>query len=232
MTKQHIVIVEDDTEISRLMTMLFECENFVVTQVFRGDLAVEHVKKTQPDIVILDIMLPGLNGIQVCERLRVFYSGPILMLTGSDNDIYEISSFKKGADDFVNKPFDPSILVARIKALLRRCNVQAVDRDSITTANLSVYFKRREANINGQLLELTTSEYDILSLLANNIGEIVSREMCCAVLRGLAYDGFDRSIDMKISSLRKKLNKNSEIEFIKTVRGKGYMLIQLDQTNA
>lgn len=229
-TASHIVIVEDDVEISQLTTMLLESEGYEISQVFRGDEAVEHIRLHQPSAVILDIMLPGMNGIEVCAAIRAFFKGPILMLTGADDDISEIMSFKKGADDFVTKPFKPSILTARLQAILRRCEGKGASNESVKTADLEVFFSRREALIDGNPIELTTSEFDVLSLLARHIGDVVSREQCCDSLRGISYNGFDRSIDMKVSSLRKKLNAVSKYsDMIKTVRGKGYLLIKADE---
>lgn len=224
-SEQHIVVVEDDTEISRLTTMLLESDGYSVSQVYRGDEAVQHIRQREPAAVILDIMLPGLNGIDVCVAIREFYAGPILMLTGVDDDISEITSFKNGADDFVTKPFKPSILTARLQAILRRCDISEESTESLSTADIDVYFTRREVRVRGEALDLTTAEFDLLSLLVRNVGETVSREQCCDSLRGISYNGFDRSIDMKISALRKKLNAASDHkDLIKTVRGKGYML--------
>jgi len=225
-----LILVEDDTEISRLTCMLLESEGYQVTPIYDGNEAVESIRndfnsENQPDLVILDIMLPGLNGIEICEQIRDFYDGPVLMLTGSNDDINELISFKKGADDYVTKPFKPTILVARIQALLRRSLKSATDNDNISTGNLVIHLKRRECFLSEQRIELTSSEFDLLALLANNLGNTVSREQCCDALRGFSYDGLDRSIDMKISALRKKIPaQTGEESLIKTVRGKGYML--------
>lgn len=230
--EQHIVIVEDDVEISRLTTMLLESDGYCVSQVYRGDEAVAHIRQCEPAAVILDIMLPGLNGIDVCAAIREFYTGPILMLTGVDDDISEISSFKNGADDFVTKPFKPYILTARLQAILRRCATTESSAESLSTADIVVYFAHREVRVQGEILNLTTAEFDLLSLLIRNMGDIVSRDQCCSSLRGISYNGFDRSIDMKISALRKKLNAASKHkDIIKTVRGKGYMLVKESPTH-
>lgn len=227
--KNQIVIVEDDEEISRLLGMLLDSEGFECTAVFRGDEAVETILAISPVAVILDIMLPGLNGIQVCELLRDHYQGPVIMLTGSNDDVSEIASFSKGADDFVRKPFQPAVLIARLKASLRRYDGRSVQDECITTGGLSVYPQRREVFLSNELVELSTAEFDLLTLLATHIGETVSREKCCSQLRGFSYDGFDRSIDMKISGLRKKLARDHHSDsLIKTVRGKGYRLIQVN----
>ena len=232
MTTSHIAIIEDDTEISRLTRILLESEGFEVSQVFDGNQAIEHIKKTVPELIILDIMLPGIDGIEICTQLRSFYHGPILMLTGKDDDITEVTSFKSGADDFIVKPIKPDILLARIQALLRRCQSSQDKTKVVTTGSLEIYRERREVLINECSIDLTTAEFDLLNLLANNLGEVVSRETCCDVLRGLSYDGFDRSVDMKISSLRRKLAvAGDDAKLIKTVRGKGYLLSNMTIVN-
>ena len=224
-SSKQITLVEDDVEISRLTTMLLECEGYRVSQIYRGDEAIDSIQRQQPDAVILDIMLPGLDGIQVCEKIREFYRGPILMLTGSDEDICELASFNKGADDYVRKPFKPNILVARLRALLRRLSPdnEHLSVDLGGSGTLEVLSDRREVKLSGHILELTTSEFDLLNLLMKQAGYPVSREQCCKTLRGLEYDGLDRSIDMKISALRKKLDRSGHGSLIKTVRGKGYL---------
>lgn len=221
-----IVIVEDDREISRLSCMLLESEGYKVSAVYCGSEAVSVVKTVQPDLVILDIMLPGIDGVEVCRLLREFFNGPVLMLTGVDDDITEVAAFKKGADDFVKKPFNSYALVARIEALLRRYNPHGSLDDVIETGCLKIISSRREAYIKGKLFDLTNAELDLLVLLARNVGELVSREQCCNSLRGFEYDGYDRSIDIRVSSLRKKLAESDEGDMIKTVRGKGYMLVR------
>ena len=222
----HIVIVEDDSELARLTQVLLEEEGYIISQVNRGDLAVEHIRIKKPDLVILDIMLPGKNGIEVCTEIRKFFDGPVLMLTGRDDDITEVSSFNQGADDYVLKPVKPHILIARISALLRRTNREGrKSLDLIVLGTLEVSLQRREVKLEGAILELTSSEFELLFFMAENSGIILSREACCQQLRGFEYDGSDRSIDMRISSLRKKLNDDSPPHFwIKTIRGKGYML--------
>lgn len=227
-TPATVVVVEDDTEISRLTLLLLESEGFSCEAVFRGDDAVDVIRDRNPDIVILDIMLPGLSGIDVCARIREFYSGAVLMLTGRDDDISELASFKQGADDYVVKPIKPHLLLARMTALLKRTR-QPLTSDSgpLVVGDLSIDPATRSLHMAGVSVSLTSAEFDVLELLAKQAGEIVSRESCCEQLRGLSYDGVDRSIDMRISSLRKKLGDNGRGEQrILTVRGRGYMLVK------
>ncbi|MCV6610196.1 MAG: response regulator transcription factor [Amphritea sp.] len=222
-----ILLVEDDWEIARLVSMFLESEKFQVVHVNNGKNALSEVIKEKPDLLILDIMLPGMNGIDICKQVRAFFSTPILMLTASDNDVTEVVALNFGADDYLEKPVSPEKLLARINSLLRRTAHTVYNGESVPAPdNLRIDTLRREVYLQGQAVALTTAEYDLLALLASSPGEIISREECYRQLRGIEYDGLDRSIDMRISSIRKKLVcTDSKSSLIKTVRGKGYMLV-------
>jgi len=230
--KTKVMIVEDDTEISRLTKLLLESEGYQCFAVFTGNEAVESIEQFEPSIVILDVMLPGKNGVEVCAEIRKFYQGAILMLTGCDDDISELASFKSGADDYVTKPVKPHLLLARMEALLKRtCNTELFssaeqsDEGIFIFGDLEINSRFRKVSIGKHSLELTDAEFEILELLAKQGGEIISREQCCSQLRGFEYDGMDRSIDMRISSLRRKLSVfPGQEKRIMTVRGRGYML--------
>lgn len=224
-----ILLVEDDCEIARLLGMLLRSEGFAFNHIDRGDLAVEAIRAQMPDMVILDVMLPGMNGVDICRTIRAFYPGGILMLTACEDDITEIASLNVGADDYLVKPIRPHVLLARLQALLRRINPPPSPHTtdaSIHCGALSIDPQARSITIAGETLDLTTAEYDLLLLLAQNPGKIISRSECFQSLRGIEYDGLDRSIDMRLSALRKKIKeKTPELELIKTVRGKGYLLV-------
>jgi DNA-binding response OmpR family regulator len=222
----NIFVVEDDTEICRLLRLFLETEGFAINFCHNGTDAVAEIRQMNPDIVLLDIMLPGQNGIQVCQQVREFYDGPILMLTASEDDISELTAFKVGADDYVRKPIKPEVLLLRIQALLRRSqgskNEQA---ENIQCDELTINASRREVYLNNELIDLHSSEIDLVLLLAKSQGQAVSRDECFQALRGFEYDGSDRSLDMRISSLRKKIvDQKTPHRYIKTVRGVGYML--------
>ena len=218
-----IVVVEDDPEIARLTTMLLELEGYRCQCVDNGLEAVDHIRDACPDLVILDVMLPGQSGIEVCRQLREFYQGGILMLTGRDDDITELSSFRHGADDYVTKPLKPHLLLARIEALLRRTRPAAISL--LRIGGLHIDSRHRTLRAGDSPLDLSDAEFELIELLARHAGQIVSREQCCKELRGLDYDGLDRSIDMRISTLRKKLAASpAAAARIVTVRGRGYML--------
>lgn len=221
-----ILIVEDDAEISRLTAMYLEAEGFESKVINDGGEALAAIKSYRPDLVILDLMLPGLSGFDICKQARLFYQGPILVLTACDDDVSEVSLLKFGADDFLNKPLKPHILVARIEALIRRSSILNVEPTSPSNSKLHINTVNREVFLDGELVLLTDSEYEMLHWLDNNAGKIVSRDDCCKALRGIDYDFNDRSIDMRISALRKKLNDDKvPYKIITTVRNKGYMLL-------
>jgi DNA-binding response OmpR family regulator len=222
----HILVVEDDIEICRLLRLFLETEGFVISFCHHGIEAVEQVRNSQPDLIVLDVMLPGQDGIQVCKQIRNFYSGPVLMLTACEDDISELTGFKVGADDYVRKPIKPEVLLMRLQALLRRSQGAKLEPiDNVYCDELTINFSRREVLLHKELVELHSSEIDLVLLLAQSQGQAVSRDECFRALRGFDYDGIDRSLDMRISSLRKKIvDQKSPHRFIKTVRGVGYML--------
>ena len=226
MSKAKILIIEDDKEISRLTAMYLEAEGYCTHIIADGSKAKHSVLATQPDLVILDLMLPGLDGVSVCKQLRQFYLQPILVLTACCDDISEVSLLKLGADDYLTKPVRPHVMLARIENLLRRYQKIVQRVELIQVGQITISTNKQQVSFNGQTLPLTTAEYEMLLLLANNAGKIVSREDCCRTLRGITYDFNDRSVDMRISGLRKKLNDDAlPYQTILTVRNKGYMLI-------
>ncbi|WP_085300202.1 response regulator transcription factor [Cognaticolwellia mytili] len=221
-----ILIVEDDAEISRLTAMYLNAEGFESKIINDGADALAAIKSYHPDLIVLDLMLPGMSGLDICKQARLFYLGPILVLTACDDDVSEVSLLKFGADDFLNKPLKPHILVARIEALIRRSSVTNPESRKLQHSKLHINSVNREVFLEGNILALTDSEYEMLHLLDNNVGKIVSRDDCCRALRGIDYDFNDRSIDMRISALRKKLNDDKmPYKIITTVRNKGYMLL-------
>lgn len=222
MSVTHILLVEDDDEISRLTAMYLEAESFRVSIVKDGALALEAIREHQPDLIILDLMLPNMSGIEICKRARGFYQQPILVLTACDDDISEVSLLKMGADDYLVKPLRPHVLVARIEALLRR---QRLDPKN-SNLPLQINDNKNHVVYQGKELELTGAEYEMLKLLHKHAGSVISREQCCQALRGIDYDFSNRSIDMRISGLRKKLGDDQmPYQVIATVRNQGYKLI-------
>ena len=241
MSKTRILLIEDDAEISRLTAMYLDVEGYQVDVIDDGALALEAIKRTKPDLIILDLMLPGMSGIEICKAAREFYQQPILILTACDDDISEVSLLKMGADDYLVKPLRPHVLVARIEALLRRNQndqrnsqqySQEKNRENIASNSaLTINEASNRVTFQGKLLTLTGSEYEMLKLLHKNVGKVISREQCCQALRGIDYDFSNRSIDMRISALRKKLGDDQmPYQVITTIRNQGYKLIH-EQVN-
>lgn len=226
MEKTKILIVEDDAEISRLTAMYLEVEGFDTSAIHEGSAAIAAIQNYVPDLIILDLMLPGLSGIEICKQARAFYHGPIMVLTACNDDVSEISLLKLGADDFLTKPLKPHVLVARIGALMRRVKSQQTEIAKNKHSRLTINKGNQQVIFDGEELNLTSAEYEMLMILEKNIGKTVSRDDCCHALRGIDYDFSNRSIDMRISGLRKKINDaQAPYKMIATVRNKGYMLL-------
>ncbi|WDE09130.1 response regulator transcription factor [Thalassomonas viridans] len=222
MNKTHVLLIEDDDEISRLTAMYLEAEGYRMGVVKDGSLALAAIKEIMPELIILDLMLPGMSGIEICKLAREFYQQPILILTACDDDVSEVSLLKMGADDYLVKPLRPHVLVARIEALLRRNKAPQVSPPSPFT----ISEQSNQVSFKGKTLALTSAEYEMLKLLHKHAGEVISREQCCQALRGIDYDFSNRSIDMRISGLRKKLGDDqAPYKVIVTVRNQGYKLI-------
>lgn len=229
--KKHILLVEDDRRLVGLIRDYLEQQAFEVSIVERGDIAVPLIIECQPDLVVLDIMLPGKDGLSVCKEVRHLYDGPILMLTAREKDSDEIEGLEIGADDYVKKPIEPRVLLARIRALLRRfsssvqANVATTDT-IIEFGALRICLSSRRVMLGDEQIELTSAEYDLLLILAQSAGTTLDREHLFKTLRGVAYDGLDRTMDVSVSRLRKKLGDSSTRPFrIKTVWGQGYLFV-------
>jgi two-component system OmpR family response regulator/two-component system response regulator RstA len=222
----NLVIIEDDKRLAKLIGSYFARSGFDVSFFEDGYNAIQHCKKHPPDIIILDLNLPDLDGITVCAELRKFYDGNILILTASGNDFDQIDGFETGADDFVTKPVEPRVLLARIKSLLKRNNHNNTNFKSYQFGNLYIDTLSRTVKLNNALIKLTSHEFELLYLFIINAGTILSRDKLYTSLKGIGYDGMDRAIDIKISRLRKKLGDNaSEPTRIKTIWGKGYLFV-------
>lgn len=224
-----ILIVEDDQRLAELTREYLEGNGLHVAVEADGAQAAERIINERPDLVVLDLMLPGEDGLSICRKVRDRYDGPILMLTARADDLDQVLGLEIGADDYVCKPVRPRVLLARIRALLRR-------REGVETAPaaskriqygpLVVDHALREAWLRGEGIELTGAEFDLLWLLASNPGRTMSREQIFAELRGIEYDGQDRSIDVRISRIRPKIGDDPDHpRLIKTVRGKGYLFV-------
>ncbi|MGB4074429.1 response regulator [Pseudomonas sp.] len=225
----HILIVEDDQRLAELTREYLQSNGLQVSIEMDGALAAARILQEQPDLVILDLMLPGEDGLSICRKVRGQYEGPILMLTARTDDMDQVLGLEMGADDYVCKPVRPRVLLARIRALLRRREgneVAASERRRLQFGPLVIDSAMREAWLGEQSIELTSAEFDLLWLLTANAGRILSREEIFNALRGIEYDGQDRSIDVRISRIRPKIGDDPmHPRLIKTVRSKGYLFV-------
>ncbi len=228
-----ILLVEDDERLAELTAEYLTKNDLAVSIEGRGDTAETRILAEQPDLVILDVMLPGKDGFEVCRSVRNGYRGVILMLTARDEDFDQILGLEMGADDYIAKPVQPRVLLARIKALLRRLpssgEIPLTGNEKMIFGQFQISQATRTASLAGEVIDLTTAEFDLLWLLACHAGNVLSRDDLLQELRGIGFDGLDRSIDARISRLRKKLNDDPENPTrIKTVRGKGYLFSKHD----
>ncbi|MEE1925924.1 response regulator transcription factor [Pseudomonas sp. 148P] len=224
-----VLIVEDDQRLAELTREYLQANGFVVEVEGDGGAAAARIINEQPDLVILDLMLPGEDGLSICRKVRQRYAGPILMLTARSDDLDQVQGLDLGADDYVCKPVRPRVLLARINALLRRSEVPAAPEEvrSVQFGPLRVDNTLREAWLDEAGIELTGAEFDLLWLLISNAGRILSREEIFTSLRGVGYDGQDRSIDVRISRIRPKIGDDPiHPRMIKTIRSKGYLFVR------
>jgi two-component system response regulator CpxR len=219
-----ILIIDSDTELTELLTQYLEQESFNVVCVHDGDSGIKKALNITFDAIILDVMLPKMNGFQVLKAIREHSETPVLMLTARDNDLDRIVGLEIGADDYLPKPCNPRELIARLRAILRRTQKTPAHRPIIEEHNIVVDCSKREVTIAGVYLELTNAEFNILEMLIKSPGQAFSKEELTEYALGRKYTAYDRSIDVHISNLRNKLGDNRQGEpIVKTVRGFGYM---------
>ena len=224
-----VLIVEDDERLAELTREYLEGNGLKVAIESDGGRAAARILAERPALVVLDLMLPGEDGLSICRKVRGQFAGPILMLTARTDDMDEVLGLEMGADDYVCKPVRPRVLLARIRALLRRSEggeAPVENQRRLEFGPLVIDSAMREAWLRGASVELTSAEFDLLWLLASNAGRILSREEIFTALRGIEYDGQDRSIDVRISRIRPKIGDDPmHPRLIKTVRSKGYLFV-------
>jgi DNA-binding response OmpR family regulator len=224
-----VLLVEDDVGLAELVQEYLQRYEFEVSLEHRGDTAPDRVRVENPDILVLDLNLPGRDGLDICRDLRMEFQGPIVMFTARDEDVDEIVGLELGADDYLTKPVEPRVLLARLRSLLRRFRQtenSTHNDDHLHFGGLRIDASGRAVTINEQEVELSTGEFDLLWLLAGMAGKVVDRDSALKTLRGFGYDGLDRSVDIGISRLRRKLGDDANRPYrIKTVRGRGYLFV-------
>ena len=217
---KQLAIIDDDPEILKLLDQYLTKNGFEVKAFTDGE---SFLKKdvNKFSLIVLDIGLPGIDGLEVCKRMRQNSNIPIIMLTAASDDLDRILGLELGSDDYMGKPFNPRELLARIKALLRRSEIKEEDVDN----NIVMNYAARSAFIGGEELELTGTEFDLLCVFHKQIGTVLSRDEIGELLHGRKVDPLDRSIDTIVSRLRHKLSSHFDGEIIQSVRGKGYVLL-------
>ncbi|MBI5607438.1 MAG: response regulator [Deltaproteobacteria bacterium] len=222
-----VLIIDDDVRLGALLEKLLKPDGFQVSIVTDGLQGAKRATTEVFDLVVLDVMLPGIDGYEVLRRIRAVSKVPVLMLTakGTEND--RIVGLELGADDYLPKPFNPRELLARIKAILRRseATVPAAPQETLTVGDLTLDVARREVAVAGRLVQLTTTEFDMLRCFMRYPGQTLSRDALMDMLRGVGYAAYDRSIDVHVKNLRAKIEDDTRTpRYIKTIWGTGYML--------
>jgi len=219
-----VLLVEDDLRLAELVRTYLQGNGFRVVVEHRGDNVLQHLQEEIPDLVVLDLGLPGRDGFAVCKELRAVADLPILIVTARDNDIDHVVGLEIGADDYVVKPVEPRVLVARIHALLRRSRTAApVEPRILRFGDITINASARSVTIGTTEVALSSNEFGLLFFLASRAGEIQSRETAYLQLYKREYDGLDRTLDVRISHLRKKLGEAGAPDRIRTVWGHGYL---------
>lgn len=223
MKKPRILICDDNEATHQILSLYLEAEGMRYHSVFNGRTALKKTESDHYDLIILDVMMPGLSGTEVCREIRKFSEVPIIMLTGKGEEIDRILGLEMGADDYVLKPFSPREVVVRIKRILKRLEVQKVTTaKKIALENLSIDLDRYEVKVAGEKIELTPKELEIFYFLVENQGQVFSREQLLDKIWGYDYFGDTRAVDTQIKRLRKKLGQGNHHFEIKAVYGVGY----------
>jgi len=223
MAKETILVVDDEANIIELARMYLQNEGYVVESARDGREALAKIKSLQPALVVLDLMLPEVDGWDVCRKVRADSDVPIIMLTARSDDVDKIVGLELGADDYLTKPFNPRELVARVRAVLRRYEKNAASTKPIHLGQVTIDPQRREVTVGGQRLDLRTKEFDLLWALAEHRGIVLSRDQILDLVWGYDYYGETRTVDVHIAHLRGKLESSDVV--IETVWGVGYKLV-------
>lgn len=226
----HILLIDDDTELTSLLKEVLSFEGFEVSEANNGEEGLA-LLSDQIDLILLDVMMPKLNGMETLKRLRETWETPVLMLTAKGEEIDRVIGLELGADDYLPKPFSDRELMARIRAILRRTQSSngkaAKNSDCIEYQDIQVFPGKQEAYCQGELMDLTTTEFALLAHFIQHPGDTLTKEALSLDVLGKRLAAFDRAIDMHVSNLRKKLPERSDGKSrIKTIRGRGYLLVE------
>ena len=221
-----ILVVDDEPKITRIARDYLESSGFNVLTSGDGQQALAITRRDKPDLIVLDLMLPGMDGLDVCRAIRRESDVPIIMLTARADEADQLIGLELGADDYITKPFSPKALVARVRAILRRASGEMLQEEILKSGKLELDQRKREVRLSGKIIHLTRSEYLLLEALIKHPGQPLSREKLLEQLHGVVYDGVDRSVDSHIKNLRRKLEPDpSAPSYIQTVYGYGYKFL-------
>jgi DNA-binding response OmpR family regulator len=222
-----VLVVDDEARIVKLVRDYLERAGFGVLVASNGEMALQIARGERPDLIVLDLMLPGVDGLDVCRQLRQESGVPIIMLTARVEEADRIVGLELGADDYVTKPFSPHELVARVRATLRRVSGQVGPSTVIRAGDIELDTATLRAAVAGQPVELTPSEFQLLATLARHPGRVFHREQLLEAIHGVAFEGYDRSVDSHVKNLRRKIEPNPrEPRYVQTVYGVGYRFVE------
>ena len=222
---RQLLVIDDDARIRELVAEYLESRGYAVHTAEDGDAGLARLAGANYDLVILDVMMPGRDGFEVVREIRKASNVPVIMLTARGDDMDRIVGLELGADDYLPKPFNPRELLARIQAVLRRVAEPTEASATLTAGSLSIDVDRRQVTLHGDRIDLTTTEFEILRTMVANAGRVISRDRLMELARGEDFASFDRSVDVHISHIRKKLGDDPrKPTFVKTVRGVGYTI--------
>ncbi len=230
---EKILIVEDEVRIVRTLRLYLEQAGFVVTAVHDGAQAVPAFRQERPSLVLLDLNLPGQDGLDICRSLRSAGNVPIIMLTARTEEMDRLIGLELGADDYISKPFSPREVVARVRAVLRRTHGSMANADTLQAGVLQLDVAAYRVWANGRLLDLTQTEFELLATLMRNKGRVLSRAQLLQAMQGVAYEEFERAIDQHIKNVRRKLKAVvGDVSIINTIYGVGYRLDEVELPHA
>ncbi len=221
-----ILVVDDEPGIVQLARDYLEHAGFAVLTAGDGDAALQAIATRRPDLVVLDLGLPGRDGLEVTRRIRERAPTPIVMLTARDTELDKLLGLELGADDYVTKPFSPRELVARVKAVLRRVEAAAVPKDRLVVGDLVLDLPRMRVTAGERLIDLTPTEFNLLAALAREPGRVFTRAQLLDAIHGVAFESYERAIDAHVKNVRRKLDAIGEPSRIQTVYGVGYRLAE------
>ena len=229
MGKNTILVVDDEKEIVEVLAAYLEREDYEVLKAYDGRAALDIARRDEPDLILLDLMLPEVNGFEVCKLLRVTSSVPIIMLTARDEETDKILCLEVGADDYITKPFSPREVLARVRAVLRRAVGEVASAEKLRLGEITVDLAKHEVTKAGEAVALTPTEFKLLEAMARNPGRVFTRLQLIDYIQGYSFEGYERTIDAHVKNLRQKIEDNPKTpRYIVTVFGVGYRMEEGD----